>query len=366
MGGYSNQGEVVIFSAMKQIVVSLVLPFMSGCAIMLASGLPEAHPPEELRVGVDRSWMDGHYGFPIAAGDDGRGANVEQIQFVDGVSKDWKGFRIAAHGSLDYITFCIWEIVGTPLELLSRAIGYPTYVFFVVYSDGIDGKVERIVSRDSDEGRKYANMSWSMPLVTGLRLNDSPNVRNGVIERLMTTEDVVVSSEDATTGDDKSLYSIVSLDRESGSDFAYRFVLEVLGASNLKTYRIIQKEFRKEIQEDYLETYKSSDADCLHIDFTEFKLAEGGRIAGQAVIISVTPIAVLDYDPNTRKGKITVRFNNAAGTEVARTWAKKNIEAIVQDKNIVLTTGTNPPRGKYVSLGEVWRENVLEIEFKTQ
>ena len=120
------------------IIGSLSLPLLGGCAFLMAAHLPEERSPDLLKAGVDSSWVDRNYGYPIAAGLDASGCNVEQIQFVDGVSKGQRQARIVVHGVLDYCTLCIWEVVATPFEVCAWAIGYPSYVYYLVYDD--DGK----------------------------------------------------------------------------------------------------------------------------------------------------------------------------------------------------------------------------------
>lgn len=71
----------------------------------------------------------------------------------------------------------------------------------------------------------------------------------------------------------------------------------------------------------------------------------------------------LDYDEFTHRGKITMSV--VAGDVVsARIWAKRNIEMLVRDKNIVLTTGQTPPPGQYRLLGEHHDGRKVEIGFE--
>ncbi|MBQ6473735.1 MAG: hypothetical protein IJJ33_17245 [Victivallales bacterium] len=75
----------------------------------------------------------------------------------------------------------------------------------------------------------------------------------------------------------------------------------------------------------------------------------------------------MDYDASLRRGRMTVRFNSAVrGADWARAWARMNIETLVRDKNILLTTGERPPEGQYRSLGANWTGDILEIEFETE
>ncbi len=160
-------------------------------------------------------------------------------------------------------------------------------------------------------------------------------------------------------------YRIVSFDRESGSEFAYRFVLALLEEnSSLQTLRSVQQEFRLAVKSDYAESFPGVDARSLYVDFPEYKLNDG-KISGRAVVLSIS-VSSLSYDPNTRKGRLAVKVN-ANQYEEARKWIRKNIETLARDKNIALVTGEIPPAAKfYLGREELKDGNVLEIEFKTE
>ena len=77
-------------------------------------------------------------------------------------------------------------------------------------------------------------------------------------------------------------------------------------------------------------------------------------------------IQTLDYDPDTRKGRISVTFAEGHYAE-ARRWTRKNIETLARDKNVALRTGEIPGAAKfYLGAERVKAGNVLEIEFETE
>ena len=163
-----------------------------------------------------------------------------------------------------------------------------------------------------------------------------------------------------------SAYKIVSFDRESGSGFAYRFVLSLQDEdkTSLHVLRQVQKEFRAAVKEDYIESFPGVKQDSLYVDFSEYKLTDG-KIEGRAVVLTIS-VTSLAYDPNTRKGKLAVKVN-ANQYEEARKWIRKNIETLARDKNIALTTGEIPPAAKfYLGREELKDGSVLEIEFRTE
>ncbi len=80
----------------------------------------------------------------------------------------------------------------------------------------------------------------------------------------------------------------------------------------------------------------------------------------------IVQIQMMDYDPDTRKGRIAVEFAKGHYAE-ARLWARRNIETLVRDKNVALVTGGVPSEAKFYLGAERVRDgNILEIEFETE
>lgn len=167
-------------------------------------------------------------------------------------------------------------------------------------------------------------------------------------------------STDATVA--QPPYRIVHLERDGSSDFAYRFALELNGEPSIQTFFGIQKVFANEVRSAYQLEYPNADLRFLRV--AVHPRLVNGRIEGRAEILTIAPLS-LYYDPNTRRGKLAVKFN-AGQAEEARAWIRKNIETLAQDKNIALRTGELPPVATYYSLGEKIEGNVMEIEFKTE
>lgn len=161
-------------------------------------------------------------------------------------------------------------------------------------------------------------------------------------------------------------YRVVSLERDSANNIRYKFVVELVGENirdPLQGFRIVQRDFRKSVEEDYIRTYGPIDC-AVRVDFSELKQVER-RIEGVAIVLTIKPLS-LSYDNQSRRGTVTVRFG-VNQYEEARDWARRNIETLARDKNIALVTGQLPPEARYYSLGEKLKDgNVLEIEFKTE
>lgn len=161
-------------------------------------------------------------------------------------------------------------------------------------------------------------------------------------------------------------YRLVYLERERDCGFAYRFALELNGEPSVQTFFGIQNIFADEVRTAYQLEFPNADVTSLRIAVRP-KLING-KIEGRAVVLTITPVSLV-YDPLTRKGKISVKFDENQYAE-AREWARKNIETLVRDKNIVIETGELPPPGRYLSGSELVADTlqgkVLEMEFKAE
>ncbi len=193
------------------------------------------------------------------------------------------------------------------------------------------------------------------------RIKEESSGESVTVRRVDNEKDSSAASQKAT----ELSYNIISCERESGSDFAYRFVLELTGSDkSLRTFRSVQKEFRQAVKEDYVESFPGVNKDSLFVEFPEYKL-NNGKIEGRAVVLTIS-VTSLSYDPNTRQGRLAVKVS-ANQYEEARKWIRKNIETLARDKNIALVTGEIPPAAKfYLGREELKDGNILEIEFKTE
>lgn len=160
-------------------------------------------------------------------------------------------------------------------------------------------------------------------------------------------------------------HSVVRLDRDANDGFAYSFTIELVRTPpDFKSAaRAVLLDFMKTVKDEYLDTFPRADAASLAVSFSGLK-RDGLRISGRAAVLTVKPMS-LTYDPNTRRGKLSVRFSTGQVDE-ARAWIHRNIKTLARDKNIALTTGQLPPEATYHSLGEKIVGNVMEIEFKTE
>ena len=160
-------------------------------------------------------------------------------------------------------------------------------------------------------------------------------------------------------------HRVVRLSRSLEKDFAYAFELSLENAPENpnETVRAVIHDFTKAIVEAYVDTFPHAQKNLLRVAFSEVAIS-GVKIAGKASVLTIAPLS-LSYDANTRRGKLSVRFNPGQADE-SREWVLENIATLARDKNIELTTGTLPPPGKFSICNEKVDGNTLEIEFRTE
>ena len=96
---------------------AIVLLGTAGCSVVLAARQPDAKDMSVLTPGTPRSTVVGELGPPAWSGERD-GSKVEVFAFVDGYSKPVKAARAFFHGAADFFTHWLWEVIGTPTEVI--------------------------------------------------------------------------------------------------------------------------------------------------------------------------------------------------------------------------------------------------------
>ena len=164
----------------------------------------------------------------------------------------------------------------------------------------------------------------------------------------------------------KVLYDVVALERKASGDFSYRFELRLKENVDwsIQTIKAVKHDFRKNIKDDYSESFTGASVASLFVEFPAFDFCDG-RIEGCAVVMNMV-VKSMNYDPLARTGHLSVVVNSNQFEET-RKWIRRNIETVARDKNIALTTGEIPPAARfYLGREELKGGNVLEIEFRTE
>lgn len=164
--------------------------------------------------------------------------------------------------------------------------------------------------------------------------------------------------------DDSALasYVIDKLERVQGEEFAYAFEITAKSALNLAEAEKIKKELRQTFIDDYRATYGVKSGVSLQVDFPEYSIAKD-KITGKSVIMQLTVLS-LEYNSERSTGVIRVKMGAYSFEEVRRI-VRRNIENIVRDKNIALSTGEIPPETRFcIGNEQVTDEGIMEIEFE--
>ncbi len=101
----------------KFFVLAVTIMFLSGCSVFMAAKQPDKKNLDLLKVGTPRSTLLAEFGQPISS-EVKEGKKCEVFSFVQGYSKGAKIGRAAFHGVADVFTLGLWEVVGTPTELI--------------------------------------------------------------------------------------------------------------------------------------------------------------------------------------------------------------------------------------------------------
>jgi len=99
------------------VVFSIVLFLSSGCSVFMAANQPDKKNLDLFTVGTQRSLLIAEYGAPTV-GEERDGKQYEIYKFVQGYTTGAKVSRAVFHGVADVLTIGLWEIVGTPTELV--------------------------------------------------------------------------------------------------------------------------------------------------------------------------------------------------------------------------------------------------------
>lgn len=124
----------------------------SGCAVGMALYGRKDPDVSGLAVGQDRAVVMATIGSPHKTyGAPGKRVDVFKLKRGDEPSAG----RAVAHGVMDVLTLCLWEVVGTPIEAVQGEAFYLT----VQYDS--DDKIVRMIP--GDDGTALASLQRAKP-----------------------------------------------------------------------------------------------------------------------------------------------------------------------------------------------------------
>jgi hypothetical protein len=104
-------------SKLVAILALALLAANTGCSVGMAYRLPPKRDLSVLAQGTPRSHVIAELGNPTWSGEQA-GQPTDVYAFRQGVSKPVKAGRMVGHAAADFFTFGLWEVVGTPAEML--------------------------------------------------------------------------------------------------------------------------------------------------------------------------------------------------------------------------------------------------------
>lgn len=97
------------------VVLLLLTPSFSGCSVYLAMQGKEEPDISRVEVGSTRGQIEIELGDPVESKPNLEGGLSDTYVYVTGDEKS--AMRALLHGAMDVLTLCIWELIGTPIEL---------------------------------------------------------------------------------------------------------------------------------------------------------------------------------------------------------------------------------------------------------
>jgi hypothetical protein len=99
------------------IMALALLAANAGCSVGMAYRLPPKRDLSVLAQGTPRTHVIAELGNPVWSGQQA-GQQTDVYAFRQGVTKPVKAGRMVGHAAADFFTFGLWEVVGTPAEML--------------------------------------------------------------------------------------------------------------------------------------------------------------------------------------------------------------------------------------------------------
>ncbi len=102
----------------ESLIVAVLILAIPGCSVYMAANQPEKRNLSVLTQGTPRNQVIATLGTPVVS-EIREGAKVDTFAFKQGYGKAAKTARAVGHGIADVFTLGLWELVGTPTELIA-------------------------------------------------------------------------------------------------------------------------------------------------------------------------------------------------------------------------------------------------------
>ena len=102
---------------MPLVILMLATLSIQGCAVFMAARQPGKKNISLFKIGTSRSSLIAEFGAPTVT-EDRNGKKYEIFKFTQGYNASSKVGRALFHGVADVFSFGLWEVVGTPTEMV--------------------------------------------------------------------------------------------------------------------------------------------------------------------------------------------------------------------------------------------------------
>ena len=118
------------------LLAMLIFVLGSGCSPFMAYKQPDRKDLTVLNKGTPRNLVILELGQPALTETKDNVRN-DVFVFVQGYSSTAKASRVAFHGAADVLTFGLWEVLGTPIEIAADGTKVKVQVVYDA-RDGVD------------------------------------------------------------------------------------------------------------------------------------------------------------------------------------------------------------------------------------
>lgn len=106
-----------MLSKMRFLAVLACALILQGCSVVWAVTCPTG-VDYKLPTGTQRAFVVNRLGAPVDKRKDSSGRELETHKFKDGIPFGWNLLRGVSYGVGDLFTLGLWEIVGSPMEIV--------------------------------------------------------------------------------------------------------------------------------------------------------------------------------------------------------------------------------------------------------
>lgn len=114
------------------VIVSILSFSLSGCSVVMAAKQTQYREVEIVKEGTSRARLIAEFGRPEHSGETPDGQRYDIFKFKQGYGKGNKALRMLFHATADLFTCFLWEIIGSPAEMLAEG---EDVEFKAIYND---------------------------------------------------------------------------------------------------------------------------------------------------------------------------------------------------------------------------------------